>query len=243
MNDPTHMANMKTARAPKTPQDKKRFSLVPASAQYEMFEALARLARSKARPASGAEVAEIAICLAAGDGVPVIRAGAANGARLVRGNSTTVKGRRRRLEAATIASVAALLEDAKAWAVVVCAGKIDAGSEAHPENQADYRNAFHFAARYKLPILFVVANRLGAKREQRLDLRTLYAEFGIPVFSVDAQDAIAAYRVATEALHNAKHHRGPCVIEALTLPSAGGGQVNPRELLAAYMERHGNPPR
>jgi hypothetical protein len=241
---------MKPARAPKTPQEKtprrnapqenKRFSLVPASAQYEMFEALGRLVRSKAQPATGAEVAEIAVCLAAGDEVPVIRCGAANGARLVRGSSTAVAARRRRLEAATIASVAALLRDAKAWAVVVCAGRMDERSEAHPENQEDYRNAFHFAARYKLPILFVVANRVGPERG--LDLRTLYAEFGIPVFSVDSHDAIAAYRVATEALHNARHLRGPCVIEALMLPNAGGRE-NPRELLTAYMERHGNPPR
>ena len=95
-----------------------------------------------------------------------------------------------------------------------------------------------------------MANTLTRGAEQELDLRTLYADFGIPVFSVDANDAIAAYRVATEALHNARHQRGPCVIEALTLLGKGGcsphspeeGGCAPRalELLRGYMERHGN---
>jgi TPP-dependent pyruvate/acetoin dehydrogenase alpha subunit len=59
------------------------------------------------------------------------------------------------------------------------------------------------------------------------------------LFTVDANDAIAAYRVATEALHHARHLRGPSVIEALAVT----GGASPLELLTAYMERHGNPPR
>jgi TPP-dependent pyruvate/acetoin dehydrogenase alpha subunit len=73
-------------------------------------------------------------------------------------------------------------------------------------------------------------------------LRTLYAEFGIPVFSVEANDAIAAYRVATEALHNARHGRGPCVIEALTLDGNGVSKEDTLRLLRTYMERHDNWP-
>ena len=79
-------------------------------------------------------------------------------------------------------------------------------------------------------------------RAGRLDLRTVYPEFGIPLFSVDANDAIAAYRVATEALHNARHLRGPCVIEALAVPQPPKGAASLLELLASYMKRHGNPP-
>ena len=147
----------------------------------------------------------------------MIPAYAARGARTVRKGGKTVGGNGTRLAAATISATAALLADAKATALV-CAGKL----EAEPKAQEDFRSAFRFAARHKLPILYLVANTLTPGRKQELDLRTLYAEFGIPVFSVDANDAIAAYRVATEALHNARHQRGPCVIEALTLLGKDG---------------------
>ena len=152
------------------------------------------------------------------------------------GNALPAKGRR--IGAATVASAAALLNDVKANATIVCAGKIEAQLDA----QQDFRAAIQFAARYKLPILFVVANCLMPGCRNAVDSRTFYAEYGIPVFSVDANDAIAAYRVATEALHNARHLRGPCVIEALTMKRENGTAFDPRELLATYMERHGNLP-
>ena len=133
----------------------------------------------------------------------------------------------------------AALADPQATPAVVCAGELDP----HPDAQQDYRAAFRFAARHKLPILYIVANRITPSESPQLDLRTLYPEFGIPLFSVDANDAIAAYRVATEALHNARHLRGPCVIEALALPRPPSGAASPLELLTTYMELHGNPPR
>jgi hypothetical protein len=205
-----------------------------------MYHALAALKPAKPGTASGAEVVEIAVCLAAEKSGPVIPA---YPARMV--YKGTRKGGRRegsnntRLAAATIAAVTALLGNAKAVAAVVCAGKLGA----EPEARKDYRNAFGFAARYKLPILFVMANDWTPGRHQQLDLRTLYAEFGIPVFSVDANDAIAAYRVATEALHNARQQRGPCVIEALTVLGGRNGESSALDLLGVYMERHGNRPR
>jgi TPP-dependent pyruvate/acetoin dehydrogenase alpha subunit len=209
-----------------------------------MYHALAALKPAEPGTASGAEVAEIAVCLAVGTSDPVILAYPARAARRVRkggkmGGSRMIKANAARVAAATLAAVAALLGDAKATASVVCAGTLDAA----PEARKDYRNAFRFAARHKLPILFVVANGWTRGRRQQLDLRTLHAEFGIPVFSVDANDAIAAYRVATEALHNARHLRGPCVIEALTVHGEHNTAASALDLLGAYMERHGNRPR
>jgi hypothetical protein len=247
MKNSTHMPTIKSARAPKNA--KVRFSLVPAVAQQEMYRALTKLKRSKAGSKagvarsgpriSGAEVAEIAVCLAAGERVPVICACAAKGARLVHkcGAALASADKHGRFRAATLAAVTALLGDANIYAVVVCAGRVNASAK----EQADFRNACNFAARHKLPILFVVANSLTPEKPQAVDLRTLYAEFGIPVFSVDANDAIAAYRVATEALHNARHLRGPCVIEALTVRE-NKDIADPLTLLAGYMEQHGNPP-
>jgi len=242
------MPTTKPARAPKAA---KRFSLVPADAQYEMVRALSMLKSSRTRLASGSEVAEVAVCLAAGEPSPIVLACAARGARCVRHGSKLVEvkasaAKGRRLAAATLAAMdallhAALLEaalaDPQATPAVVCAGQLD------PDAQQDYRAAFRFAARHKLPILYIVANRLTPGQSPQLDLRTLYPEFGIPLFSVDANDAIAAYRVATEALHNARHLRGPCVIEALVLPQPPSGAASPLELLTTYMELHGNAPR
>ncbi len=245
------MPTIKPAKVQESGDDTKRFSLVPALAQQQMYKALAALKPARLHSASGAEVAGIAICLALSENDPVILASALPGARTVRKGSLKIGARLAKaqggiLTAATLAAVEALLGNTKA-AALVCAGMLDA----QPKGREDYHRAFGFAARHKLPILYLVANRLPqgrgvtGKGDQQPDLRTLYTEHGLPVFSLDADDAIAAYRVATEALHNARHLRGPCVIEALTLHGtihSKGGAARPLELLREYMERHGNWP-
>src|SRR5208282_5303746 len=125
------MPTTKPARASNV-KPAKRFSLVPAAAQQEMYRALTTLKSSRARAASGSEVAEIAVCLAAGEPCPVILACAARGARAVRNDSKLagVKGgdKNRRLAAATLAAIdallnAALLDDPHAIPTVICAGQ------------------------------------------------------------------------------------------------------------------------
>lgn len=216
---------------------------------------------------SGAEIAEIAVCIAAGASCPVVLACSAPGARSVAEISQEIGGSGRSLTSATLAAMDALLtrslnevapSSAAAGATgknargrnarkkpqansredvaIVCAGLLEAGTEA----ERNYRAAFRFASRHRLPILYIVANR-AMPGEGAHDLRSIYPEFGIPLFTVEANDAIASYRVATEALHNARHLRGPSVIEALAVPAHGTG-ADPLHLLTAYMERHGNPP-
>ena len=293
------MLKPKAARAPRPAKRARHFSLVSAEAQQQMYRALCALNANggassiSGAPAisvpehSGAEIAEIATCVAAGTSCPVVFACHAPGARIVsphQANSLladpvadaghTIGSPEGRLTSATLAAMDALLrrslssspdEDAfgdaagtqaapgtkaraknsrkkqgahpREDAAIVCAGLLDTGAEA----ERDYRAAFCFAARHKLPLLYVIANRLTPSPERKpLDLRSIYAEFGIPLFTIDANDAIAAYRVATEALHNARHLRGPSVIEALTL--AREATASPLQLLTTYMERHGNPP-
>ena len=231
------MPTTKRAKAPEKVASTKCFSLVPAAAQRQMYKTLAALKPLAFAEASGAEIAEVAVCLAIGEQDPVILACPARGARAVRKGPKVAAGKGLskdgRLTAATISAAKAFLGDGKATALVCC-GRLDP--------QENYRSVFNFAARHKLPILFLVANSLTPGRRQELDLRTLSAEFGIPVFTVEANDAIAAYRVATEALHNARHHRGPCVIEALTLRGESVSRVAALSLLQSYMERHGNWP-
>ncbi len=229
------MPIVKPARTPKTASSSKLFSLVPKKAQREMYKTIAAMKPAIFSAVSGAEVAEVAITLAIGERDPLILCDTARGARAVRKTSiaVNVKGGDGRLQAATLSAIAALLGDEKATALV-CAGRLQA--------EDDYRKVLGFAARHKLPILYVVANSLTPGLRSGLDLRTLYAEYGIPVFSIEANDAIAAYRVATEALHNARHGRGPCVIEALTIGSGQISKANSLQLLKGYMERHGNWP-
>jgi hypothetical protein len=227
------MPTTKPAKALETTGRAKQFSLVPSIAQHRMYKALADLKPIDPTIASGAEVAEIAACTAIGENDPVILACQARGSDSVRSGHKIADTNGGRLTAATISAVSALLSDPKATALI-CAGKFEANE--------DYLSALKFAARHKLPILFLMANTLTPGRRQELDLRPLYAELGIPVFSVDANDAIAAYRVTTEALHNARYLRGPCVIEALTVISKASS-ATALELLRNYMERHGNLPR
>ena len=214
---------------------------------------------STAQMRSGAEIAEIAVCLAAGESCPLVIACPAPGARIVANVSREIRGEGQRLSSATLAAMDALLTRSlnnspdpqaprgrkarktqkarpREEAAIVCAGLLDGGAE----TERDYCAAFGFAARHKLPILYIVANRPG--QSAPLDLRSIYPEFGIPLFTVDANDAIAAYRVATEALHNARHLRGPSVIEALVMPQTSPSASHGLELLTAYMLRHGNPP-
>jgi hypothetical protein len=214
------------------------FSLVPALSQQQMYKAVSALTLRKPASASGAEVAEIAVSLALDEQDLVILACPAEGARMVRKAGSVARSGSSggKLAAATVKAVEKLLKNPKATALV-CAGKLEAG----PTTLEDHHRAFSFAACHKLPILYLVSNSYTPGRRQQFDLRTLYAEFGIPVFSVDANDAIAAYRVATEALHNARHNRGPCVIEALVM-SGGRGTSHPLTLLRDYMERHGSWP-
>ncbi len=203
------------------------WELVPSSAQQSMYATLRGWQPALWEDADGTEVAALAAGLTLGAKDAIIHPWAGR-AKLAE-----------RLYSGTVSAVEALLaEDLKNTpkaTVLLCAGRLEADSDPRP--------VLAFAARHKLPILYLVSNRYPAAKSPNLDLRTLHAEFGIPVFSTDAHDAIAVFRIATEAVHNARHGRGPCVIEALTHAPHKLNAATALSLLADYMERHGNPPR
>ena len=228
------MPAKKSVKHRETAAHPKRFSLVPASAQQQMYRLLDAMKPALFARASGSEIAEIAACLALGEQDAVISAGSALGAQRVRKLLAPAgRGKRCDLREATVQAVRVLLERDGASALI-CGGRIAEHDE--------YRDTFRFAGQFRLPILYLVANSLDVPKKQQHDLRTLYAEFGIPVFSVDANDAIAVYRVVTEALHNARHGRGACVIEALNLPDSPLSREAALQLLEGYMRRHGSWP-
>ena len=211
---------------------KETFSLVPANAQHAMFAALQRLSTLNGSR-TGAEVAEIAACIALRDSDPVVSASAAQGARLVRSHILDVEAVRSaavagRFELATGLAVTALATD-REHVALTCCGFL--------ESNEDLRRALRVAGDHKLPILYLVANRFERGKPHH-DFRNLHAEFGVPVLTVDGNDAIAVFRVITEAAHNARFRRGATLIDAMLFSSARMGVQDPLQSLEAYMRRH-----
>jgi len=229
-DDSDTMSTKKPAKAPRKGRTSKRFSLVPEAAQRKMHAALTALASNGAGDVSGAAVAEMAAALAMGARDAVILANGSGGAYIAQSAPQLVRAAD--IRAALLTAVEKLIESPTCTALL-CPGEVETDSV------NELREALRFAARHKLPLLFLIGNRLTPGRKQQFDFRTLYAEFGVPVFSVDGGDAIAAYRVTTEALHNARHQRGPSLIEAVTVVGKQTVQIPPLQLLGLYMERHG----
>ncbi|HYG98074.1 MAG TPA: thiamine pyrophosphate-dependent enzyme [Terriglobales bacterium] len=83
---------------------------------------------------------------------------------------------------------------------------------------ASLSDTLRFAGANKLPIIYVVGDsqRSLANSEDDVDLQALAQEFGFTLIPVDGKDAIAVYRVATEAISRARKGVGPTVIECKT---------------------------
>lgn len=83
---------------------------------------------------------------------------------------------------------------------------------------ASWLAPMRFAARHALPILYICWNRRPT--------RDLYREAdhcGFPGIAVDGHDAVAVYRVASEAIAHARRGNGPTLIECKSGFSAGYG--------------------
>ncbi len=98
--------------------------------------------------------------------------------------------------------------------------------------QASFRRTLQACGQARLPVLFFVesewtrpyapqANRAGSRQRNRRRLArgeaqpSLEADCGIPTISCDAHDAVALYRVTTEATYNARAGHGPTLIETV----------------------------
>lgn len=226
------------------------FSLVPRAHQRQMYELIQRardVRQHSGTEAPDLDVAEIAACLALRDSDPVVAAPWSIGSRLARNAETLLAP-----EAApsldsnwTVLSsqpAPGSLQNLTAFAVAHLSGMHNpcalvsvGGLESDPQ----WRNAIRVAAKQRLPILYLVDN--DSTTRGKVDLRAIQAEYGVPVMIVDHSDAIAMYRVTTEAAHNARVGRGATVVAATRVTSYRPG-VRSREALdalKAYMERHG----
>lgn len=251
-----HLADMPTFRKSSKhaeSQVPEPFSLVPRQTQREMYAAIlrARTLRGSATVAHN-DVAEIAASMALRDSDPVVAPPSSIGAHVVRGNGNQSRGAGESFEAklqtnlvtfatsepssleVATAIASAHLAGGEKRVALVCCGTLG------PETE--WRSAIRFAGHHRLPIIYLVHSASASQqhKSKHPDLRTLYAEFGVPVITTDFADAVAIYRVTTEAAHNSRVHRGATVIEAMEMPLTrkSAERHDPLQLLEAYMRRH-----
>ncbi len=73
------------------------------------------------------------------------------------------------------------------------------------------------AGKSGLPIVFVTRHNF-VEESARSKKKPQALSFGVPLITVDADDVLAGYRVASESISRARQRRGPTVIEAIAAP-------------------------
>ena len=84
-----------------------------------------------------------------------------------------------------------------------------------------WRQLLGLAAKFELPIIFVVLARGLGKKKKRNGARILCEtarSCGVPGIPVDAGDAVALYRVAQESLGRMRGGDGPVLVECVAFP-------------------------
>lgn len=77
-----------------------------------------------------------------------------------------------------------------------------------------WRHLLGIASKFELPVIFVVLPEAGSKSGRNVSAKALAC--GVPAFPVDANDAVALYRVAQESIGRTRGDGGPVVIECMT---------------------------
>lgn len=96
-----------------------------------------------------------------------------------------------------------------------------------------WHEAMNFAGVHNLPMVIVCQNNLWAesvsvKLQTRVEDISLKAQgYGFPGITVDGNDVVAVYRVATEAIQRARTGGGPTLIEAKTYRWYGHSEIDP----------------
>ena len=96
-----------------------------------------------------------------------------------------------------------------------------------------WHEALNFAGVHDLPIVFVCQNNLWAesvtmKLQTKVeDLAVKAQAYGFPGITVDGNDVVAVYRVASEAIARARNGSGPTLIECKTYRWYGHSEIDP----------------
>ena len=114
---------------------------------------------------------------------------------------------------------------------------------------ASFRHCLRACAECRLPVLlyFETGLHLSARNRARRnpeDLRSVYAEIGVPLITTDVHDPVALYRVTTEAVHHARFGQGPTVIESTRVIASGrlsrlATPDDPLDFMKSYMQARG----
>lgn len=97
--------------------------------------------------------------------------------------------------------------------------------------------ALELLARDRLPVIAVIENLGSGSHPERL--LAVAREHGIPSITVDANDVVAVYRVAREAIHRARTARGSTIIDCYPLPLPDGRPTDPVSAMEEYLKRFG----
>ena len=85
-----------------------------------------------------------------------------------------------------------------------------------------WRQAFHFALAHDLPLILIRQSARPLRPVSSRGRRSQKSALGIlPIIPVDANDAVAVYRVAHEAIAHARRGSGPTLIDCVPLRLAG----------------------
>jgi TPP-dependent pyruvate/acetoin dehydrogenase alpha subunit len=97
-----------------------------------------------------------------------------------------------------------------------------------------WQEALLNAGANRLPILFVRQAGISDSSESLTP-----RDFGFPCIPVDGSDAVAVYRVATEAITHARKGNGATLIECVPWPLDGRLETDPILKMEAYLTRKG----
>ncbi|MGH9711340.1 MAG: thiamine pyrophosphate-dependent dehydrogenase E1 component subunit alpha, partial [Candidatus Acidiferrales bacterium] len=96
-----------------------------------------------------------------------------------------------------------------------------------------FHEALNFAGVHKLPIIYVCQNNLWAEsvplrlQTALKDLADRAKAYGFPGISVDGNDVLAVYDVATKAIARARAGDGPTFMECKTYRWYGHSEIDP----------------
>jgi TPP-dependent pyruvate/acetoin dehydrogenase alpha subunit len=96
-------------------------------------------------------------------------------------------------------------------------------------NAAAYGRLLKPAAKYELPVIFVVLPRLIARKQgdDVAKIAKIAGKSGVPGIPVDACDAVALYRVTQESLGRTRAGDGPVLVECVSWRVEGRRQNTP----------------
>ncbi len=104
-------------------------------------------------------------------------------------------------------------------------------------SSAMWRQTLRFVAEHEVPLLLIVAP--GKRPGSSASLQATSTSAGVPAFPVDAEDAVAMYRVIQESLGRLRAGDGPVLIQAVRWQGGPDGDLPAVDRLRAQLIQRG----